>query len=906
MEIWNHHIVRIGGLNFDLLDDLCLTRSIELIKEYVNLEAEIANQYEHLSSHLFHLVKLAGEDKHMSRRCLNLRRDIFNNRPIKIKNLEPINILLSESLSIRLHELVAKHVRIGEINDELGLALKIEKGAIRKSLKKILRIEEFKSGLLLGSSTLFDSLAPYLLAEPQEVKRWEGEELGFVRYLTRTLAKTSPFSTFTSIGTMSQFDKKSTTSKVIKPVRRSLIRLNNRILKAFMDLLHQYYPFYCHIRVRLNYTIYNDANKYTFILNTSNNNEAFQEISKQPILEYIYEILSQRNYMTYDRLIKGLGKVTSASPDDLRAFVNSLLSFGFLEYEPEVTSSDPDWCGTLIRVIKKKNEKNDDIILKKLIDGFEIINVQYSCYETLGSSDRLVLLDSILQIIYQIYFELHKAVGLPEEQRTAMMQFRSNIKISVDAPNLTATEANENSGKQKILQTVLLIDRRAILFEDTSSPEQLNIDRQNILKTVETLNRFNQQLYFANIYEDSREEIKNFFREKYSEDGRVSSLTFYRAYSENKVNKKINTLPVANHDLRYRWMESFSRHIERREMTDNVAHIHLDDIIKVNEELDIKEDIGIKRSYSAFFQTANLKKNSQHLSVMNGVLVGYGKYASRFLPLFDSKLTTYFRDKNRELMKDAIFAEHNGISYFNANIHPPLLEKELITTGNHPVMKSGNFIKIQDVDICYSKLDNELYLKDKATEKKIVMFDLGFQAPSTRSAFFNFLSSFTQSTVPDYSLIISCVYDVYEKRTLAGKEWVDEFIVYPRVCIADNIVLARRRWRIHPNRFPTFSKTDDFCSKLKTVWTWKEKYAMPEEFFMGFAPGIVNEVKLSKNDDKPQYINLTNPFLVSIFIKMLSKGTTLTIEEMLPTSDSLQNTPDERRFVSEILVHWSS
>lgn len=907
MDIWEYHLVRIAGLSFNTLDGLNLDKTVCLIQEIVEKEGKMAEAAPLLADELHGIVQAAGENRDLSRRSLNLRRDIFNKRNLKRGDFDAIGHLLSNELHSRMEEQFSLEGELASLRVELSRVLDRERRDARKSLRKTLDSHNFKAGLLLGSETLYDSLSQYLRRQSPDDENWEGEELGFIKYLTRAAAKTSPFSSFTSLAMLSHSKNLKNTRARVLPARKSFTRLNNRILKVYLNVLFQYYPFYRHVRLRLNYTVYNDPNRYTFILNTNiNNSEAFQAVPKQPILEYIFKLFEKRASVKYCDLITHLENIVSSSAADLQGFVDSLLACGFLEYEPVVSGMDPDWCGALISFLEKRIGIEEDEPLRELYCSLKDLESKHRSYADADLAIRSSILDGIVELIYDGYISFHKAVGLPEEQRTAMDQFRKYNKVQNHIASNLGDNSKDEEGKTRVMETTLFVDKRSVLFEDTSSPEELDLDIGGIEDTISVIDQVNRNLHFANIFEDSRERIRTFFLKKYDKVSNVSCLEFYRAFSENKRSKEVNTFANQGYRLREQWIRLFSTLLQERGMNGDCVEITVEDIANVNEQLGITSDSHVRRSYAAFFQTARDSVAGEKLSVVNGVMVGYGKFASRFLELFDDKLTDYFRKKNRELMQECIFVEHNDASYFNANIHPPLLAKELITTGNHPVMGAKKYIKIQNIEVCYSEEDDEMYLRDRVSGKRVVVFDIGFQSPVTRSAFFNFLSTFTHSSVPDYGLIVSAFYDAYERLTLGAREWTDELMMYPRLCIRDNIVLTRRRWRIHPNHFPVCSKDDDFVKKMKAIWEWKINNRIPEEFFLTYSPEVLNGVSLSRKDGKPQYINLRNPFLIRLFWKYISRGTTLSIEEMLPAADALHSNDRGERFVSEMLVHWNS
>ncbi len=92
---------------------------------------------------------------------------------------------------------------------------------------------------------------------------------------------------------------------------------------------------------------------------------------------------------------------------------------------------------------------------------------------------------------------------------------------------------------------------------------------------------------------------------------------------------------------------------------------------------------------------------------------------------------------------------------------------------------------------------------------------------------------------------------------------------------------------------------------------WRLEHRIPDEVFVYiFGRGTLQNVELEerqrigRDDYKPQYICFENPFLVTLFEKLLRKvPATLTIEEMLPNSEQLLAI-GEHRHVTEFVLQW--
>ena len=86
--------------------------------------------------------------------------------------------------------------------------------------------------------------------------------------------------------------------------------------------------------------------------------------------------------------------------------------------------------------------------------------------------------------------------------------------------------------------------------------------------------------------------------------------------------------------------------------------------------------------------------------------------------------------------------EGTDASYFNANLHPPLMPYEIWTPGGHNSVKEANQLPITDFCIRYEVESDELCLIHKLSGKQALVFNLGFQTLTSRSELFQLLGTF--------------------------------------------------------------------------------------------------------------------------------------------------------------------
>lgn len=192
-------LARINFLSSNELQNLILSKTIKIIKEYLTVSTELQTVKEQVQNILFNLVSELSEHREWRRKILKLKRDFFNERPINVSSeefspvfcylLEEERVILEQALNLaslkNLLLLKAEQMYIEETNE------------VALHLRWIFQREEIlKKGLLLASQDYIENL------DVKDIKPWmpsSNYARTSVAYLTRAAMKTSPFSTITQL-----------------------------------------------------------------------------------------------------------------------------------------------------------------------------------------------------------------------------------------------------------------------------------------------------------------------------------------------------------------------------------------------------------------------------------------------------------------------------------------------------------------------------------------------------------------------------------------------------------------------------------------------------------------------------------------------------------------------------------
>ncbi|PZG20512.1 lantibiotic dehydratase [Nonomuraea aridisoli] len=184
----NHAIARVGGLPMSALDALACPESTALAARIVELTAELTRRAAVLSEALYEVIGAAGADKPV---LVAIRRDVHGlRRPKRVE-------ALPAALAGPVREWVALWEERARAHAELPEVLAREARAGWAALRETAAVPAVRHGLAHASPDLSADLEKWL-ADPERRPR-AGTLASLVRYVTRTAAKTSPFSTFTTV-----------------------------------------------------------------------------------------------------------------------------------------------------------------------------------------------------------------------------------------------------------------------------------------------------------------------------------------------------------------------------------------------------------------------------------------------------------------------------------------------------------------------------------------------------------------------------------------------------------------------------------------------------------------------------------------------------------------------------------
>lgn len=908
-KIFPHVLIRISSGALDELETLYLPESIKYVKRICSYKTESKSLAGQLSQDLY--IQVGKEtDNSLRTTLINVRRDIFNQRMITPETIEQIKNKLPKKTSAQLvqyQELVSNiaqaHKKFeNKYNQELVLA--------RKKLQQLAMGENFQKGLILSSQSLVKrGLPAYLGAKNLQylTKKQRKVEHSLIKYLSRMYAKTSPFSTFTSvaIGTLDVGQANSShESRLLLSSEhmtiQSHIRLNNYIYKYIKNLLITHKNIRRYFTLCLNPTMQRMDNYYSFLVN-SNNIESFQKIQSNPALDFFYnKLISVGEDISFNKIVGEIihASELDASQRNIEAYLNQLIEYGFLEFDIGISGIDPFWDIKLQQKLKFIPEKHlVDALLLSLSRIREI-------------SDKYKIADAIdrQKQIQQAFKELKSACINFEKEAFQLPESTPDKKD--EQSNSRKAEVFKNDVFRPVIGDNFNFRPEELFYEDTTISAKLNLKKGDVEPIILSLCDIAELLRSSSNWREMKKELRDHFLITYGKDKKIELLKFYEDYYRELKNKqshsnKKHNLPLVS-----------TNNISELEIPDEQLEIDLEQNtitfqLTSNKEQGQNRTIELFSSYAAFIQLYwdhNVSINKPLVGVLNGeILPGYGKFAGRFLHLFDKKITEEFRRRNTLEEDGALLVENSDGSYFNANLHPALMPLEIWMPGGNNQLPRKQQVAVSELYLQYNEKYDQLELIHSLSGKRVYVFDMGFQSYTGRSQLFQLLNKLS-GVEPIY--IQPLLMTMKRKWDVVNKKVKNTSIhVIPRMMYGRHLVLKRRSWVVKKEDAPLRLNHEGDGDYFRRINEWRLQNKIPEDVFVKIYSGgeRINDKEKTmfrRMDYKPQYICFSNPFLVKTFEQLINHAhQQIALEEMLPTSRQLLSYENEKR-VTEFLFHW--
>ncbi len=842
LELFPYLLLRSTALPLDYLKVLQWPKS----KVWQDLLDKEAKHYLAKKNLLENLSSIIGShpDYKAKNTLANLYKDILKER--KVNSSKYQNLLHYSPAALEFLPALEHYLKEGQsIETDQSQWQEIyqkELPKIRAKFQKSLQQPALLKALPLSSISIHYRLKNYLAKDVaiHRKKEWQTERTA-LQFLTRVATKTSPFSTYTTLSIQNLKD-----ASFAYPIQNS-VRLNNHILSLLQEGLEQIPGFYRQMLVKVNPSLRLEKEKWKYILN-SKNVESLQEIERQDLLDLFLEKL-QEGGKVFQEVVSEALQFIEADIGSIEGYLLQLLDLGLLEWEWGISGNEHLW---LEQLKEHLNTLEDFQGSTEVLAVLSFLKKQKDDFLKAKSDERVVLMKDTEKKLID-FFQAFLPKRTTEEEEEIFTRIKSET---------------------------FHFKAEKLFYEDQNDRIKLEIDQQEITKILAKLDQLTDLLHPLALT-PLHTEVWMHLEEKYPNQKQVDLLTFYDSFYRNRNNTVFKDA-VKNQEI-----DQIFKGLEKAkaDQTGKVFNLSLAQINSILESLTpgvINAQKG-KGQGGLFHFYKN--KDGGLQTFLEANFMGYGKMMGRFLHLFPASLSTEIRDWNKDLAGESCWVENVDASYFNANLHPRLLTKEIASPGSQNILEAKQQIAVIDLEIVRDENRKLLYLRHKPSQKEVMVFNFGFEALASRSSMYQLLQSFGYQNAA-----MSILTNLTDQVTL--EKWSNGVLFLPRLVIDECLVLQRKRWYFPAAIFPSLAiGTNQDAAFFLAIQRWKECWELPSQFFIRLQPlkipGVSDSKEASavrKTDDyKPQYMDLDNPLLVQLLGRLLRKveGMVL-IEEMLP------------------------
>jgi hypothetical protein len=553
MRLFPYLLTRIGGGSFDQLCQVDHSPLTAEVQGLLALKAEKKCLKQHLCDHLRHCLQALPDQKSQNQ-VQNVRRDIYNERPVKPQALAHARLQLSEALLRELETYLVFAAGLEAAAQKAAASYEQVLLASRRQLQQLARDEYLQKGLVLSSQSLRNVLDDYSSQHPACFRKKEFQiEQSLLKYLTRMYTKTSPFSTFNNLALGRP------TSLPVEAIRADAatdangpvtghIRLNNYLLRYLKELFTASRDVHRHLLVRPNPTVAEKDDHFIYLTN-HHNVEAFQRIGASPVLSLLWQLARQHTAgIRFATLAEQAGQYVEAPAENIEQYLRQLISYGFLEFDLEVSGTDPDW-DLKLRATLHYLENKQVAHMAELSQTLRHIRQLADQYGQSPVEERQQILHEVYHAFRDTCMKLHEKAGLPEMERRTPEELQAEWRSQQQAAR------EKKAAGQQAEEMVLVAEKEKaeaagsgdkafehrsatyfgfkpeqLFYEDTVRQVALQLHEGKLQQLVQSLFDLLQELRFFRGDADERERMRHFFMHKYGSGARVSLLDFYEDF----------------------------------------------------------------------------------------------------------------------------------------------------------------------------------------------------------------------------------------------------------------------------------------------------------------------------------------------------------------------------------------
>jgi hypothetical protein len=858
--------VRIAGAPVEDLQRLEFRTTWDVVDKHVELIAWLRTEGEAISDLLHSFIGTCG-DGGIKPMLVALRRAVFQTKgPGDRVWSEGVRRVLPTDLTARIAVWLSALERARALEVRLSGVLAAEKSARTDALREVAAKNAFRFGLLLGSPTLADVLGAWIDGPSAGCPRGP-VLLRLTKYLSRVVAKTSPYASFTFSGLGVWAQSGSASCPTGELTWRSVAELDRRVVLWIWSGLACHPEFREHIRLRLNPSVIEVDGQLRFL--GAAMGEPVVSVAITDTLRYVLHFVRTMPQPTLGGLRRNLqGAGTLANPGSCLSYVDTLIDLGLLELRPPFLDQGADPLGDLADWVATAADASIDgangwyqalCTLRAAVRGYA---------ELPDARARIEQLRHIRSMLTELLAELaHPAV--PELPAKDVV--RENAVITHQAARCSwkhwqpvFDDLDALRGFLGIFNPYLALTTRATAFF---------LDRFGPFTTVPFL---------------------EFYRELHA----CSSTGSYQAEGAGLVVSG----PPGVQELAERRRAAVETLYSVGQDASGIVRVHPRTLARIAASW--PPDIRTPGSICCYAQ--EIPSQDGPRLVLNVVRTGYGWGISRIQHLIDQTGDPTLVPQQRWPRTDdtrVLLAECRAAFATNMNLRLAAVPYAIDYPRAESDTDAAAQVSIAELQVSYDQVPGRLALRERHGAE-VRPLSLGMLVEHALPPALRFLIRVFGEPqtllVPDRQL-----------SDVGWRSGIDGVRSRPRLEVG-RIVLARAAWSLPAHQFPLRKKGESDAVHLLRLARWRDEHGIPRQCFVRLtatASGAGQDWSLSKAR-KPLYLDFANWFLLTAFDRALvhlrHPDAVVVFEEALPDLADAPHYGQHGQRVTEYIFELSS
>jgi len=475
----------------------------------------------------------------------------------------------------------------------------------QNQLQELSHSEVLLKGAIQTSDSFFENILRYQNKQTTNFRKKENQtQRSLFQYLTRTVGKTSPFSTLTTLSTFNL------ENNVFKNIQNddsiSNVKYNHQLILELKNWIFKSTDFLLHLEVQLNPTLRKIGNEFVFY--TERNGEKIQKFEVDQVIEVIFSYL--KNPSNLNELVNYLLEQIDANREGIINYLYQIEFLGLIEYSfPNLIENEnpmASFC-TFVKTFPKFEQQD-------FVYGFlSFLENKKIEFKYANAVDRLFIKREIIIAL--------KEIGLED------------------------------------------VPIKYLFYEDVAKTNNFELNANLVLPFLEIADVL-VEIFTPLVYDQMRSQVISFFEKNKIKENKISVLDFFEIFSQQEYSES-EIYKSRIDEIRNFWKAELNTLIEL-DKNGNV-NLSSKELLKIHQKV-LENFSFVKKEKSNFhsghFQF--FKRKESLIAVVNGIAPGHGKLFGRFSYFFPKKFMVDIKDWNIP-NEDEIWLQNKDSTVFNAN-----------------------------------------------------------------------------------------------------------------------------------------------------------------------------------------------------------------------------------------------